>query len=136
VVGPFGTFDYRRGGSDQIWIAGGIGITPFVSWIRSLDDSFDRRVDFYYSVRRQADAVYFDEIEAAAGRHPTLHPHLVETDRDGLLTAERTVSGHPAGTDLWIYMCGPPAMMTALGNGFRALGIPAARVRWENFDIR
>jgi predicted ferric reductase len=136
VVGPFGTFDYRRGGRDQIWIAGGIGITPFISWIRSLDDSFDRRVDFYYSVRGKADALYLDEIEAAAGRHPTLHLRLVETDRDGLLTAEQTANEHPAGTDLWVYMCGPPAMMTALGSGFRALRIPAGRVRWEQFDIR
>jgi predicted ferric reductase len=87
-------------------------------------------------VRRQADAVYLDEIEAAAERHPTLHPRLVETDRDGLLTAEQTAKGHPAGSDLSVYMCGPPAMMRALDNGFRALGIAATRVRWEDFDIR
>ena len=43
VAGPFGGFDYRRGGQDQIWIAGGIGVTPFLSWIRSLDDGFDRK---------------------------------------------------------------------------------------------
>jgi predicted ferric reductase len=63
VVGPFGGFDYSRGGQHQIWIAGGIGITPFMSWIRSLDGSFDRHVDFFYSVRRQADALYLDEIK-------------------------------------------------------------------------
>jgi predicted ferric reductase len=136
AVGPFGGFDYRRGGHHQIWIAGGIGITPFISWIRSLDDVFDRRVDFYYSVRQHSDALYLEEIEAAAGRHPTLHPRLVETDRDGLLTAERAANGHPPGNDLWVYMCGPPPMMTALSKGFRALGIPASRVRWEQFDIR
>src|SRR5205807_5365412 len=31
----FGMFDYRRGGHKQVWIAGGIGITPFRSWIRA-----------------------------------------------------------------------------------------------------
>jgi predicted ferric reductase len=136
AVGPFGGFDYRRGGHDQIWIAGGIGITPFVSWVRSLDDSFDRQVDFYYSVRGPADALYLDEIDAAARQHPTFHLTLIETERQGLLTAEQAASGHPAGTDLWVYMCGPPPMMTALAKGFRALGIPASRVRWEQFDIR
>ena len=40
VAGPFGGFDYRKGGPSQIWIAGGIGITPFsagsaISTIRS-----------------------------------------------------------------------------------------------------
>jgi ferredoxin-NADP reductase len=33
-------------------------------------------------------------------------------------------------------MCGPPPMMHALGKGFRALGLPSDRVRWEQFDIR
>jgi hypothetical protein len=32
----FGGFDYRKGGQQQVWIAGGMGITPFMSWLRSL----------------------------------------------------------------------------------------------------
>jgi predicted ferric reductase len=136
AVGPFGGFDYSRGGRDQIWIAGGIGITPFMSWIRSSDGSFDRNVDFYYSIRRHADALYLDEIDAALRQHPTLHVTVVETERQGPLTAEKVANGHPRGTDVWVYMCGPPPMMTALAKGLRALGIPANRVRWEQFDIR
>ena len=136
VAGPFGGFDYRRGGHDQIWIAGGIGITPFMSWIRSLDGSFDRSVDFYYSVRRRADALYADEIEAAARLHPTLRTNVVVTEREGLLTAEQAANGRPRGTDVSVFMCGPPPMMTAFAEGFRALGMPASQVRWEQFDIR
>jgi predicted ferric reductase len=136
AVGPFGGFDYTRGGQDQIWIAGGIGITPFMSWIRSMDGSFDRHVDFYYSVRNQADALYLDEIDAAARQHPTFRPTVVETDREGLLTAAKIANGHRHGTEGWVYMCGPPPMMTALAKGFRALGTPASQVRWEQFDIR
>jgi predicted ferric reductase len=136
VVGPFGGFDYKGGGQDQIWIAGGIGITPFMSWIRSMDGSFDRRVDFYFSVRERADAPYLDEIDAAARQHPTFRPRVVETEREGLLTAEKVVSGHPGARDAWIYMCGPPPMMRALASGFRGLKISASRVRWEQFDVR
>jgi predicted ferric reductase len=136
VVGPFGGFDYGRGGHDQIWIAGGIGITPFMSWIRSLDGSFDRSVDFYYSVRRQADALYVDEIEAAARRYPTLRTKVLVTEREGLLTAKRAANGHPRGADVSVFMCGPPPMMTAFAEGFRTLAVPASQVRWEQFDIR
>jgi ferredoxin-NADP reductase len=60
----------------------------------------------------------------------------VSFDREGLLTAEKAANGLPRGTDVWVYMCGPPPMMTALSEGFRGLGIPASRVRWEQFDIR
>jgi predicted ferric reductase len=136
AAGPFGGFDYTRGGHDQIWIAGGIGITPFLSWIRTMDAAFDRTVDFYYSVARTSDALYLDEIQAAAASHPTLHAHVVDSERDGFLTAEKAASGRPRGADVWVYMCGPPPMMRALAKGFRGLGIPASRVRWEQFDIR
>jgi len=57
VAGPFGGFDYRSGGREQIWIAGGIGVTPFVSWIRSLDATFDRHVDFWYSLAHDGDGL-------------------------------------------------------------------------------
>jgi predicted ferric reductase len=136
VVGPFGGFDYHDGGDDQIWIAGGIGVTPFMSWIRAFDQTFERRVDFYYSVAREADAIYLDEINDAAARHPTFHPHVVDSEREGLLTAERAMGGHPRPADVWVYMCGPPPMTAALAKGFRRLGIPPARVRWEQFSTR
>jgi predicted ferric reductase len=136
VVGPFGGFEYHDGGRDQIWIAGGIGVTPFLSWIRALDGTFDRNVDFFYSVAQKADALYLEEFNAAAANYPTFHARLVDTGHDGFLTAEEAMIGRPPGADVWVYMCGPPPMMTSLADGFRGLGIPASRVRWEQFDIR
>jgi predicted ferric reductase len=108
AAGPFGGFDYRGGGQHQIWIAGGIGITPFMSWIRALDDSFDRDVAFFYSVARESDALYLDEIGAAAAAHPTVHPHVVDSSRDGYLTAEQAANGMTSEADVSVYMCGPP----------------------------
>jgi predicted ferric reductase len=136
AAGPFGGFDYRGGGQHQIWIAGGIGITPFMSWIRSLDESFDRDVAFFYSVARESDALYLDEIGAAAAAHPTVHPHVVDSSRDGYLTAAQAANGITSEADVSVYMCGPPAMMTGLSKGFRQLGIPAGRIRWEQFNVR
>jgi predicted ferric reductase len=42
----------------------------------------------------------------------------------------------PHGADASVYMCGPPAMTTALASGFQHLGIPRNRIRWEQFNIR
>jgi len=136
VAGPFGGFDYRRGGPEQIWIAGGIGVTPFMSWLRSLDDAFDRDVEFFSSVREPGEAVYRDEIEAAVKRHPSIHAHFVFTDTEPLLTAEDVLRSVPAGAAPWIYMSGPPPMMKALARGFRQRGVPPGHVRWEEFGGR
>jgi predicted ferric reductase len=136
AAGPFGGFDYRQGGQDQIWLAGGIGITPFMSWIRSLDATFDRHVDFYYSVAHEADALYLDEIVEAGEQHHTIHPHIVYTDRDEQLTARQVMDGRSGGSDVWIYMCGPPQMTAALAREFREIRIPPRQVRWEQFGTR
>lgn len=136
VAGPFGGFDYRHGGKEQIWIAGGIGITPFISWIRSLEGDFDRDVSFYYSLAHQSDALYLDEIERAGREHPTFTPHVVVAERDGLLTAEQAAARRSDLAEVWVYMCGPPPMTRALAAGFRHLGVAGARLRWEQFAAR
>ena len=136
IAGPFGGFDYTHGGKQQVWIAGGIGITPFISWIRSLGDDFDRQVAFYYSVAREDDGLYLDEIRRAGAEHPTFIPHIVVTARDGFLTAEKALEEQAAAANVWVYMCGPPPMTKALATGFRIHGIPRARLRWEQFTGR
>jgi predicted ferric reductase len=135
VAGPFGGFDYQNGGREQVWIAGGIGITPFMSWIRALDGGFERDVDFFYSVAARADALFADEIAAAARQYPSFRPHLVVTDERGFLTPEEAL-GPDRASDVWIYLCGPSPMTAALSKGFRRLGVPAGRIRWEDFGAR
>jgi predicted ferric reductase len=41
-----------------------------------------------------------------------------------------------AGLRPWVYMCGPPMMMHVFSAGLRNLGVPASRIRWEQFDVR
>jgi predicted ferric reductase len=135
IAGPFGAFDYHPGGHRQLWIAGGIGITPFVSWVRALNGTFDRDVDLYYSVASRSDALYLDELQAAATAHPSLRVHLVDTSRDRLLQASTMLDGQN-GPGPWVYMCGPPAMMRSLSRGFRREGVPPGHIRWEEFDVR
>src|SRR5437763_2557733 len=74
----FGTFDYRRGGHKQVWIAGGIGITPFRSWIRAFptEQQIEFDIDLYHTVRSQYEALFLDEIRMAATQHSSFPPDM------------------------------------------------------------
>src|SRR5690606_10700142 len=110
--GAYGMFDYKTGGQKQIWIAGGIGVTPFLSFIRDLEAGLDRDVDFYYTVRHREEAVFVDEIEAAGTRHPRLKTRVRFSSVDGSLSVDEIIAnagGSLHGYD--IYMCGPLPMV-------------------------
>ncbi len=137
VEGAYGLFDYKTGGPKQIWIAGGIGLTPFLSFIRDMDGDLDRDVDFYYTVRTKEEALFLDEIEAAARKNPRLKPHLRFSATDGSLTMDHILAD--AGGDVkghHVYMCGPLPMVQAFEKKFLALGVPREAIHFEEFNFR
>ena len=53
VEGPYGNFTFNDSRAQQIWVAGGIGFTPFaarIEYLVSLDKKVDN-IDFFYSAR-------------------------------------------------------------------------------------
>ena len=137
VEGPYGGFDYRSGGPRQIWIAGGIGITPFLSWVNSLDAGAGLDVDLFYAVTDPEQAVYLDELRAAAARVPGLRVHLNLDVAHGFLSADR-VAREAAHRPRWcsIFMCGPVGMIRSLEGGLRRQGVPPGRIHYEEFSFR
>jgi len=137
VEGAYGMFDYKNGGQKQIWIAGGIGVTPFLAFTRSIDETFDRDVDFYYAVRHRDEVLFYNELTAASMKHPHLKLRINYSATSGSLTVEEIVRN--AGgtvTDRHIYMCGPFGMIQAFGKKFRSLGVPAGNIHFEEFNFR
>jgi predicted ferric reductase len=138
VEGAYGLFNYKTGGPRQIWIAGGIGLTPFLSFVRDMDGgTLNQEIDFYYTVRHPEEALFVNEIQAAAQRNPRLKAHVRFSAKDGSLTIEDIVKN--AGGNVnehHIYMCGPLPMVQAFEKKFRALGVPGANIHFEEFNFR
>jgi predicted ferric reductase len=109
-----------------------------MSWIRSLDQtSFDREVDFFYTVPNEHDAPYLEEIKEAAAQQPSLRMHLVVSEREGHLTPENVAKAVQAPLEeVWIYMCGPAQMMRSFERRFGQLGVRRSRIFWEHFELR
>jgi predicted ferric reductase len=136
VEGGYGMFDYRTGGDRQIWVAGGIGVTPFLSWMRSFNGGLDRTVDFFYSVRSEGEALYVDEIQAVQAANPNFCAHVHLSNRDGRLDGEKIAQacGDVAGRE--VYLCGPFPMTVALIEQLRRLGVQSYQIHYEEFNFR
>ncbi len=135
IGGPHGRFSYRRGTDRQVWIAGGVGVAPFLSWLRALDGRLPHRVDFFYTAA--GEPPFADEIRGIARRHDSLHAHLIDTSVDGRLTPEQVLAaadGHLR--ELSVFMCGPQGMLRTFQIQLRLAGVPARRIHREYFDWR
>ncbi|MGH3102681.1 MAG: ferredoxin reductase family protein [Gaiellaceae bacterium] len=130
VEGPYGSFSHADvPGRRQIWIAGGIGVTPFLSMARGLGDDERPDVDFYYCVERAEEAHFLEELRSLV---PVT---LVARDVDGFLTAERLAVAHPDLSHAEVLVCGPPAMIASLRAQLAARGVPRQRFHAEEFGF-
>ncbi len=137
VEGAYGMFDYKTGGQKQIWVAGGIGVTPFLSFIRDMDGNLAQDVDFYYTVRHREEAIFVDEIEAAAKKNPRLKAYIRFSSTDGSLTVDEIVKN--AGGNIsghHVYMCGPLPMVQSFEKKFLEVGVAAGNIHYEEFNFR
>jgi ferredoxin-NADP reductase len=140
---PAGQFVYPAGDDRPIaLLAGGVGITPLLSMLRyAVATDPLRPVTLLYSVRTAHDVAFASELQMIAERHPQVHVAITVTDEpsatrwhtgriDGPLVRRHVA--HPAHTIF--LMCGPPPMMTALGDALQNMGVAADQVRFEAFD--
>ncbi|MDP9067469.1 MAG: ferredoxin reductase family protein [Actinomycetota bacterium] len=132
VEGPYGEFSYLNIRSRrQIWIAGGIGITPFLSMARALEGD-DYEVDLYWGVNDRRQAYFAEELADIESRVSGFRVLIVPEDERGFITpaliAER--SG-VEGADILIV--GPPAMERALRQQLEEAGVPPRRIHSERF---
>jgi predicted ferric reductase len=135
VEGPYGKFSYRHASARrQVWIAGGIGITPFLSMARSLRDP-ELDVVLFYAVKERSDAVFVDELESIARASPGFTLVVVVEEEVGFVTADlvAATTGGLEGKDFLV--CGPPVMINALRAQLAAKGVPPGRIHFELFGF-
>ncbi|MEV6621151.1 ferric reductase-like transmembrane domain-containing protein [Amycolatopsis sp. NPDC051106] len=137
VNGPYGMFDHTLGGARQIWIAGGIGVAPFLGWLTTERVDEPSRIDLFYCTGTEAEAVFLPDLVAAADRLPNLEVHPVFSEKHGRLTVDRVqAAAGPVTADTHVFLCGPAAMVARLGTGLRQKGIPRDYVHAEHFEFR
>jgi len=132
VEGPYGRFGHRRvAGRRQAWIAGGIGIAPFLSMVTDLDADHD--VTLLYGYADDGPPAVLAELRAAAARTPNLRVALVDEHRDGRIDVARLRAVLGELDDVEFLVCGPPPMLHALRAQLAGAGVAAGRLHDEEF---
>jgi predicted ferric reductase len=133
VHGAFGSFLSGQPATAQLWLAGGIGVTPFVALLRA--GPLSQPTTLIYLYRSATDAAYLAELKtlAAADRLLSLQAHATgeqPPDVASLLPAGRDLANREC------HVCGPPAMVAAVRKALRQRGVTTRHIHFENFDFR
>ncbi len=146
VNAPFGRFSHllRRESERLVFIAGGIGITPFMSMLRYIRDTGDdREVLLICANRSERDIVFREELSAMeALSRPVVSVVHVLSRPDPEWKGEK---GYADGaflkrvvgdvTGKLFFICGPPPMMDGVAGALAVLGVPPEDVNMERFAL-
>lgn len=145
VDGPFGSLIlHRKPERAGVLIAGGIGITPFISMLRHAAHTGSAQpLALLYSNRRPEDTAFLEELQAHARELPGFALHATMTDMahsrmpwsgpTSVIDADfvrDTVRGLPAPV---FYVSGPPGMVQAVRETLVRAGVDDDDVRSEEF---
>ena len=141
--GPYGAFTIGNPADMHVLIAGGVGITPMMSMLRTLADRGDTRPVILLYGSKDWDSITFrEELEALKGRlkltvvHVLSDPPAGWTDERGYIDAELFRRHLPPPYDKHEYfICGPNVMMDAIEKALGELQVPLSKYHSERYNF-
>jgi len=143
VDGPYGAFTIGNPADMHVLIAGGVGITPMMSMIRTLADRGDKRpVVLLYGSKDWESITFREELEALEKRidlkvvHVLASPPAGWTGEKGYIDAAM-FKRHlpPPFVDHEYFICGPGPMMDAIERTLGELGVPMTKYHSERYSF-
>lgn len=137
VRGPYGRFDSTKAGPKQIWLAGGIGLTPFLSKLRAMEKGDTRQIHLVYAAREAQDAIFLDELKERAAELGTVTLIPLFSDEGNFARVDMMKVKLPDPLDSYHYlMCGPKPMIETIMGDLKKEGVKRANIHTEAFEFR
>lgn len=135
VEGPYGQFMFKGKQPKQIWIGGGIGVTPFIARLQKLaTENHDREIHMFYSTRSPQED-FIKKIHDLAQK-ARVKLQVIVSGKDPQLDANRLCDLVPDWQSADIWFCGPAGFGTSLRKNMLAKGLSPDDFHQELFDMR
>lgn len=122
---------------EVVCVAGGIGITPFLSLLEyEINHPKKRKIDLFYSVRSKNEAVYDRELKEWEGRLEKFvyHPNFGDSKPRLTITKIKEIIG--SVENKLFYLCGPRAMMESMIKQLKNAGVKNNSIIFEDFNFK
>ena len=145
IDGPYGSLTLHKDSSRPgVFLAGGIGITPFLSMLRQATrDKLPHQLYLFYSNRRPEDAAFLDELQRMEKKNRNYQliatmTEMAKSNRPwdgetGYVNKEMLVKRLKKLTGPVYYTAGPPAMVAAMRKLLNDAGVDDDNIRSEDF---
>jgi predicted ferric reductase len=139
VEGPYGRFDMARQDAQarQVWIAGGIGVTPFLAWLDSLRQTRSEvSADLHYCTRDRGSDPFVAHLQASCAALPGIRLHVHGAQQGETLSAADVAAppADPRRSEVWF--CGPQGLAEKLKRELADIGQCQLSFHQEAFEMR
>ena len=140
-TGPNGSFFLRENDRPVLLLAGGTGLAPVLSMLRTLRDGSSRRkAHLIYGVSTDEDLVALDEIEEIAATLSGFSWDFCVSDPQSTAQHKGYVASlikpaHLYDGDVAVYLCGPPPMVESVRTHVTKAGIEPTGFYYEKFAL-
>ena len=138
VAGPHGSFgtDFLHSSKPSVWIAGGIGVTPFFNLLAYLAQYKEKKnMNFYYTTSDQ-DNLFHPQILTYSKEIGFPYTY-VQSNTDGRLTSDMVVKGLKEPLQNYNYfLCGPKGLLLSMMTELEKNDVPRSNIFVEDFDFK
>lgn len=144
IDGGFGSFSYLKKPSNKklCFIAGGIGVTPFLGMLRYMfTKDNNREVVLLWGVRDESEIICKYELEEYTSLLksfkfiPVISNEDIYEGEKGFIDTEKLQRYVNNISEYDFYICGPPIMMEAQLSNLRKLGVRKENIHFERFAL-
>ncbi|MDD5208141.1 MAG: FAD-dependent oxidoreductase [Elusimicrobiales bacterium] len=130
---PYGDlFQEGQDGKKSVFVAGGTGITPFLSLFTSKTFAAYPEPRLYFGVRNPSHQLYAANLEKARAVNPSFSFKVLNEEKDGRLDIKTILKEN--GPAAVYFISGPPVMIKNFKSSLAADGVPAENIRTDDWE--